>query len=335
MKRRWRVVELTRADKLSFGAVRFNRRRRQHLWYEDCPTIRCCPDTHTITIQSAGYDPDPESIIYFKHCSELPRDVFNQSMYTQLREIWFRGHTQTPVPDASLLKRWFSIGSLEERDAFDRECSSIASIPLAAIAPSELVLPPFQSYADDVKNAEIIASPFLNEVKEARQTDAETGAGTFLSLVLFLDQMPRNTLRRQDELPLVFNHYDRIARALVRSVLATDPNIMDQTTMGSRVYWTWLLLPFMHSEDLPTHELALKLERHWRQRDREPTEGPIAEFAARWITNEDEHIEPIKRFGRYPHRNQCLGRASTLEEMEYLTTTKNYGVKQEPAKDEL
>ncbi|KAK3629887.1 hypothetical protein LTR56_017782 [Elasticomyces elasticus] len=266
---------------------------------------------------------------------QLPRDVFNQSMYTQLREIWFRGHTQTPVPDASLLKRWFSIGSLEERDAFDRECSSIASIPLAAIAPSELVLPPFKSYADDVKNAEIIASPFLNEVKEARQTDAETGAGTFLSLVLFLDQMPRNTLRRQDELPLVFNHYDRIARALVRSVLATDPNIMDQTTMGSRVYWTWLLLPFMHSEHLPTHELALKLERHWRQRDREPTEGPIAEFAARWIANEDEHIEPIKRFGRYPHRNQCLGRASTLEEMEYLTTTKNYGVKQEPAKDEL
>ncbi|KAK5699297.1 hypothetical protein LTR17_023353 [Elasticomyces elasticus] len=266
---------------------------------------------------------------------QLPRDVFSQSMYAQLREIWFRGHTQTAVPDMSLLKRWFSIGSPEEKDAFDKECSSVASTALAAIAPSELVLPPFSSYADDIKNAEIVASPFLKEVREARQADGETGAKTLLSLVLLLDQMPRNTLRRQDELPMVFNHYDRIARALVRSVLATDPNIMDQATMCNRTYWMWLLLPLTHSEDLPTHELALKLERQWRQRDREPTEGPIAEFAARWTTAEDEHIEPIKRFGRYPHRNQCLGRASTPEEMQYLATAKTYGVKQQPEKDEL
>jgi uncharacterized protein (DUF924 family) len=63
----------------------------------------------------------------------------------------------------------------------------------------------------------------------------------------------------------------------------------------------------MHSESQVIHEHAVPL------------------FAA--LGNEDalkyEHIHKdiIDRFGRYPHRNAQLGRTSTPEEVEYLTTT--------------
>jgi uncharacterized protein (DUF924 family) len=38
-----------------------------------------------------------------------------------------------------------------------------------------------------------------------------------------------------------------------------------------------------------------------------------------------EHREVIVRFGRFPHRNAALGRESTEEELEYLTTSGRYG----------
>ena len=37
------------------------------------------------------------------------------------------------------------------------------------------------------------------------------------------------------------------------------------------------------------------------------------------------HMETIKKFGRFPHRNEVLGRESTPEEIEYLTTAQRYG----------
>ena len=38
-----------------------------------------------------------------------------------------------------------------------------------------------------------------------------------------------------------------------------------------------------------------------------------------------KHYEIIKKFGRFPHRNECLGRESTPEEVEYLKTANTFG----------
>jgi uncharacterized protein (DUF924 family) len=38
-----------------------------------------------------------------------------------------------------------------------------------------------------------------------------------------------------------------------------------------------------------------------------------------------EHREIIVRFGRFPHRNDALGRACTAEELEYLKTANRFG----------
>ena len=69
------------------------------------------------------------------------------------------------------------------------------------------------------------------------------------------------------------------------------------------------LLPLIHSENLCDHrianELGVKLlSSHPRYKKIKKTWG--------------DHRVPIKRFGRYPHRNNALGRESTAEELTFL-----------------
>ena len=37
------------------------------------------------------------------------------------------------------------------------------------------------------------------------------------------------------------------------------------------------------------------------------------------------HLEVVERFGRFPHRNEVLGRESAPEEVEYLENAERYG----------
>ncbi|WP_287133093.1 DUF924 family protein, partial [Alteromonas sp.] len=66
----------------------------------------------------------------------------------------------------------------------------------------------------------------------------------------------------------------------------------------------FLYMPFMHSESLAIHDVALELFSQ---------EGLEREF-----TFEKRHQKIIEMFGRYPHRNQILGRESTPEEVAFL-----------------
>lgn len=63
-------------------------------------------------------------------------------------------------------------------------------------------------------------------------------------------------------------------------------------------------LPFEHSEELEDQDKALSL------------------FAglgdARYLDFAMRHRDVIRQFGRFPHRNACLGRQSTEAELEYL-----------------
>jgi uncharacterized protein (DUF924 family) len=60
----------------------------------------------------------------------------------------------------------------------------------------------------------------------------------------------------------------------------------------------------MHSEDAKVHEKAVELF----------TQLGIAST----LNYERRHKEIIDRFGRYPHRNEILGRSSTPEEITFL-----------------
>ena len=65
-----------------------------------------------------------------------------------------------------------------------------------------------------------------------------------------------------------------------------------------------MYMPYMHSESAMIHEQAEQLFSQ-----------PGAEYNYEF---ELKHKTIIDQFGRYPHRNAVLGRASTPEEIEFL-----------------
>jgi uncharacterized protein (DUF924 family) len=117
-----------------------------------------------------------------------------------------------------------------------------------------------------------------------------------LALLLVLDQFPRQIWRDQAR---AFAG-DRQAQALTLRALEAGW-VEAEPAPERRPFW---LMPLMHSEDLAVQELGLPLfERH--------TDARTAEFARR-------HRDVIARFGRFPHRNEALGRPGTSEEVAFL-----------------
>jgi uncharacterized protein (DUF924 family) len=113
-----------------------------------------------------------------------------------------------------------------------------------------------------------------------------------LALVILLDQFPRNMFRGTARAFAA----DPIALEAARTIL--DRGWDKAMTTDERMF---AYLPFEHSEALQDQERSLQL-----------FEGN-ANFE--WAR---KHWEIIRRFGRFPHRNAALGRASTPEEIEFL-----------------
>src|SRR3712207_9116504 len=66
----------------------------------------------------------------------------------------------------------------------------------------------------------------------------------------------------------------------------------------------FLYMPFMHSEDLEHQRRSVELFRGLGD-----GETDSSDYAVR-------HMEIIERFGRFPHRNEVLGRQTTPERSE-------------------
>ena len=90
----------------------------------------------------------------------------------------------------------------------------------------------------------------------------------------------------------------------------------------------FILLPLMHAEDINclvkcTAELT-KVNEDLKSRYPEfiVLGQPYLEIN---LQGSHDHEDTIRKFGRYPYRNQCLGRESTPEEIEYLGSANTYG----------
>jgi uncharacterized protein (DUF924 family) len=116
-----------------------------------------------------------------------------------------------------------------------------------------------------------------------------------VAYVIVLDQFSRNMFR---DTPAMFASD---AQALAAARDAIDRGL-DRTLPD--VMRTFLYMPLMHSEQLADQERSGALFT--------PIGGANLEFAVR-------HRDIVARFGRFPHRNAVLGRASTDEEREFLT----------------
>lgn len=116
-----------------------------------------------------------------------------------------------------------------------------------------------------------------------------------LALIIMLDQFSRNLYREsakafaQDEKAL------KLAKLAVESdyLSQVDPEIMP-----------FMIMPYMHSENLEDQQACVDIMT---------TQGLDG-----YIKSAIQHLEIIKNFGRFPHRNEILNREMSESEREYL-----------------
>jgi len=84
---------------------------------------------------------------------------------------------------------------------------------------------------------------------------------------------------------------------------------------------SFFYMPFEHSERMLDQHLAVGLFSHLR--DEAPKE--LRSAMGNSLRYAQRHRDIIKRFGRFPHRNDVLERASSEAELEYLTSASSFG----------
>jgi uncharacterized protein (DUF924 family) len=138
-------------------------------------------------------------------------------------------------------------------------------------------------------------APWLDAARAGRLGAWPASPRGALARVLLFDQAPRNLSRGTAEAFAL----DPWARALARqAVAAGHDRALDA---AGRLF---LYLPFEHSEDPADQDLSVRL---------------IAALGdAEWTRYAERHREIVRRFGRFPHRNAALGRATTAAEAAFL-----------------
>lgn len=128
----------------------------------------------------------------------------------------------------------------------------------------------------------------------------EQGPRGVLARILVLDQFTRNAFRGT---PQAFSG-DPLALAAARSLAESGAHLELSPVERQFAY-----MPFEHAEDAGAQEQAVELFTELSAAH--PGFAEALDYAHR-------HRGVIARFGRFPHRNPILGRASTEEEAEYL-----------------
>lgn len=121
-----------------------------------------------------------------------------------------------------------------------------------------------------------------------------------LARILLLDQFTRNAFR---DTPRAFAG-DPLALPCAQALVAQGGDVLLAAVERGFAY-----LPFEHSEDLAMQDEALRLFE--RLASDAPAQASLLDWAQR-------HRAIVARFGRFPHRNAILGRASSAEEAEFL-----------------
>ena len=153
-----------------------------------------------------------------------------------------------------------------------------------------------------------IRHQFLDDYEAIVAGDVErwrsTARGT-LATIIVLDQFSRNMFR---DTPKMYSA-DPLAREVCCEGL--EAGFDEELAFDERVFF---YMPLEHSESIADHELCR--EAFTRLRDTAPESlVPDADY---YLDYARQHRVIVDRFGRYPHRNAILGRASTDEELEFL-----------------
>ncbi|QJR15794.1 DUF924 family protein [Usitatibacter palustris] len=130
-------------------------------------------------------------------------------------------------------------------------------------------------------------------------TQWEGARESALALLIVLDQFSRN-LYRDDARAFA---QDARARAIAESMIGKNWHLECAPVERMFVY-----LPLEHAEDMTAQDRAVAL---FAELENYPETRGLVQWA-------EKHRVVIRRFGRFPHRNAALGRASTPEETAFL-----------------
>ena len=122
-----------------------------------------------------------------------------------------------------------------------------------------------------------------------------------LAEIVVLDQFSRNIFRNDAK---SFSS-DALALHLAQDAIAVGDD--KKIPKEQRVFF---YMPFMHAESPEVHIEALRLFTEYGNEN--------------YLGHEISHKAIIDQFGRYPHRNEVLGRESTSEELEFLKTNASF-----------
>ncbi len=155
-------------------------------------------------------------------------------------------------------------------------------------------------------------APTLDAAHSGELDHWSDDARSWLSFILMCDQFPRNLFRDD-------------AKAF-----ASDPLALNAAKLGLQRGYdealsvdekAFAFLPFEHSEDRVNQFLSVGLFTSLRDHapaSQKSTAGNYLRFA-------QQHRDVILRFGRFPHRNAALGRASSVAEQAYLADGGGFG----------
>lgn len=149
---------------------------------------------------------------------------------------------------------------------------------------------------DDAFDATFRDTFYTTHLQAARRElenwlDSAEGA---LALLILLDQYPRNAFRGTAHMFAT----DPLARLYAQRMVAAGLDQQIEAVLRPFCY-----LPFEHSEERADQQRSLELNRH------------LDKNTYRWAK---EHANIIERFGRFPHRNEVLARATTAAEQAFL-----------------
>lgn len=156
---------------------------------------------------------------------------------------------------------------------------------------------PDKWYAKDDAFDQELRDRFMGTWEAARDgklsawQESDDGA---LALLIVLDQFPRNMFRNDAR---AFST-DALARSVATRAIAEGRDRRIEQEMRAFMY-----LPFEHSEDITDQERSIALFKS------------LSADSLKWAVL---HADIIRKFGRFPHRNAVLGRATTPEEAAFL-----------------
>jgi uncharacterized protein (DUF924 family) len=145
--------------------------------------------------------------------------------------------------------------------------------------------------------------PLYTELKASPPAESWTDAQTALANIIVFDQFPRHMFRKQAEA------FATDAEALSIAKNAVDKGLDKALSLPEALF---LYIPFEHSENLADQDTFLRL-----------CEAAGAPQEA--LKFGQLHRDIIVQFGRFPHRNKCLGRTNTPEEVVWCAKNHGFG----------